>query len=173
MPNSPNPPFSGSGLHAQTSRCPSVKLASCPTFLHYLHDHRDISIPNIMMDARPLFPDGYHPVHQNYTRDALYRVSPLPRLQNPVRYYFIDFGLSTRVPPDASSYVVGEIGRDTDVPELSDHVPYDAFKVDIFSLGHVYHKEFEQVSIVSLNRSSPRCPHILRRNSKTRSSLCP
>ncbi|KAI0800216.1 kinase-like domain-containing protein [Fomes fomentarius] len=106
--------------------------------------HRDISVPNIMMDARPLYPDGYHPVHQNYTRDALYRVSPLSRLQNPVRYYFIDFGLSTRFPPDASSYVVGEIGRDTDVPELSDHVPYDAFKVDIFSMGNVYHKEFEQ-----------------------------
>ncbi|KAL7284782.1 hypothetical protein ACG7TL_002089 [Trametes sanguinea] len=42
----------------------------------------------------------------------------------------------------ASTLVVGDVGRDADVPELSDHVPYDAFKVDIFSLGNVYSKLF-------------------------------
>ena len=105
----------------------------------------DISVPNIMMDARPLYPDGYHPVRQNYTPDCLSRVSPLSRTGHPVRYFYIDFGLSTRFAAGTSPYVVGDIGRDRDVPELSDDVPYDAFKVDIFSLGNVYHKEFQQV----------------------------
>ncbi|KAI0740795.1 kinase-like protein [Earliella scabrosa] len=106
--------------------------------------HRDISVPNIMMDARPLYPKGYHPVQQDFTPDSLYPVTPLSRAHNPVRYYYIDFGLSTHFPPGTSPYVVGDIGRDRDVPELSDDVPYDAFKVDIYSLGNVYDQEFQQ-----------------------------
>ncbi|KAI0800214.1 kinase-like domain-containing protein [Fomes fomentarius] len=106
--------------------------------------HRDISLPNIMMDARPLFPGGHHPVQIHYTPDGLYEVSPLTRYEHPVQYYIIDFDLSTRFPPDAPTYVVGDVGRDTEVPELSNDVPYDPFKVDVFSLGNVYFQEFEQ-----------------------------
>ncbi len=98
-----------------------------------------------MMDAQPLYPEGYHPARPDHTPDALYKVTPLSRADHPVRYYYIDFGLSTCFSPGASSHVVGEIGRDTEVPELSDDIPYDAYKVDIFSLGNVYSKEFEQV----------------------------
>ncbi|KAI0806721.1 kinase-like domain-containing protein [Fomes fomentarius] len=116
--------------------------------LAFMHSHRvahrDISVPNIMMDAQPLYPEGYHPARPDHTPDALYKVTPLSRADHPVRYYYIDFGLSTCFSPGASSYVVGEIGRDTEVPELSDDIPYDAYKVDIFSLGNVYSKEFEQ-----------------------------
>lgn len=62
-----------------------------------------------------------------------------------MKYYYIDFGLARRFPEGTSTYVVGDVGRDTDVPELSSDVPYDAFKVDIFALGNLYFKEFEQV----------------------------
>lgn len=103
-----------------------------------------------MMDARPLYPDEYHPVRRNYTPDARYKITPLTRADHPVRYYYIDFGLSTHFAPGTSSYVVGDIGRDTDVPELSDDVPYDPFKVDIFSLGNVYFKELDQVCLQHL-----------------------
>lgn len=99
-----------------------------------------------MMDARPLFPGGYHPVQIHYTPDGLYEVSPLTRYEHPVRYYIIDFDLSTRFPPDTPTYVVGDVGRDTEVPELSNDVPYDPFKVDVFSLGNVYFQEFGQVN---------------------------
>ncbi|KAI0700981.1 kinase-like domain-containing protein [Cerioporus squamosus] len=115
-------------------------------FLHQnLVAHRDIAVPNIMMDARPLYPEGYHPVRQNYTADALYRTSPLSRTDRPVRYYIIDFGLSVQFPKGASPYVVGDVGRDTEVPELSETVPYDAFKVDVMSLGNLFYKEFYQL----------------------------
>ena len=98
------------------------------------------------MDAQALYPEGFHPVRLNYTPDILYRATHFTRAEHPVRYFYIDFGLSTRFAPGASSYVLGDVGRDTDVPELSNDVPYDAFKVDIFSLGNVFSKEFEQVS---------------------------
>lgn len=45
--------------------------------------------------------------------------------------------------------VVGDVGRDAEVPELSWDVPYDPFKADIYALGNLFDKEFEQVRCVS------------------------
>ena len=131
---------------------------------HHLMDYidltlSDIAVQNIMMDARPLYPEGYHPVRQNYTPDGMYTISPLSRTDRPVRYYYIDFGLSVQFAPGAAPYVVGDVGRDTDVPELSDSVPYDAFKVDIFALGNLFYKEFYQVSPRPVIFQFP--PHLL------------
>ncbi|KAI0365099.1 kinase-like protein [Pilatotrama ljubarskyi] len=114
-------------------------------FLHRLRiAHRDIAVANIMMDARPLYPDGYHPVRLDYSPDALREVTPSPRIGRSIKYYYIDFGLAVHIPRGGSPYVVGDVGRDTDVPELSHDVPYDAFKVDIFALGNLFSKQFEQ-----------------------------
>ncbi|KAJ8482818.1 hypothetical protein ONZ51_g5120 [Trametes cubensis] len=115
--------------------------------LVFMHDHniahRDIATANIMMDARPLYPNGHHPVRLGSTPDALYPVSALPRAGRSVQYFYIDFGLSSWFTPGSSSLVIGDVGR-AEVPELSDTVPYDAFKVDIYALGEVYHEEFEK-----------------------------
>ncbi|KAI0765741.1 hypothetical protein BD413DRAFT_637951 [Trametes elegans] len=89
---------------------------------------------NIMTDATPLYPSGYHPVWIHYTPDGMYPVTALPRA---------DFGLSMRFAEGESSLVWGDVGKEL-VPELSEEVPYDAFKVDIYALGNVYSEEFEQ-----------------------------
>lgn len=102
-----------------------------------------------MMDGRSLYPNDHHPVRMDYSPDALYELHPLSRIDHPVRYYFIDFELSTRFLEGGSSYVLGRKGRDKEVPELSSTVPYDAFKVDIYSLGNLYDKEFLQVCSLS------------------------
>ncbi|KAH9888334.1 kinase-like domain-containing protein [Cubamyces lactineus] len=111
----------------------------------FMHEHniahRDVAVANIMMDARALYPNGYHPVRLGYTPDALYPVSPLPRAGRSIKYYYIDFGLTTWFPPGSSTLVIGDVGR-AEVPELSDTTPYDAFKVDIYALGSVYSEEF-------------------------------
>ncbi|KAI0645035.1 kinase-like protein [Trametes meyenii] len=114
-------------------------------FLHR-HDiaHRDVAVENIMMDAASLYPDEHHPVRRNYSSDALREVSPLPRSGRSVTYKYIDFGLSIKFSKGASPLVVGRVGRDKEAPELSSTVPYNAFKIDIFALGNLYHKEFEQ-----------------------------
>ncbi|GBE85436.1 hypothetical protein SCP_0706230 [Sparassis crispa] len=100
---------------------------------------------NIMMDAAPLYPQGHHPVRRLASSDSIYLLSPLSRTDHPVRYYFIDFGISSMFEEGQSPYVVGRKGRDKELPELSDDVPYDAYKVDIFILGNLYKKDFLQV----------------------------
>lgn len=100
-----------------------------------------------MMDGRPLFPEGHHPVRLDYAPDGLFQIQPLNRQDHPVKYYFIDFGLSSRFEPHDIPLVVGTKGRDKEPPELSDTEPYNPFPLDIYILGDVYLQEFVQVSL--------------------------
>jgi serine/threonine protein kinase len=106
----------------------------------------DCARSNIMMDASALFPYGYHPVHSMYLPDIRGRAPHYSRAAVSVRYYYTDFGISSHFPQDArSTLVVGRLGRDQYVPELSIDVPYDPFKVDIYILGNVLFFAFEMV----------------------------
>ena len=116
---------------------------------------RDCSVLNIMMDAEPLFPKGFHPVARISDGSGVRFAHPRRRRDvGRVRYFFIDFGISSRFAPGASSMVLGSQGREKDVPELSEVVPYDAYKVDIFALGSLFYKEFLEVRTVP-RRTSP------------------
>ncbi|KAI0700985.1 kinase-like domain-containing protein [Cerioporus squamosus] len=110
---------------------------------HYVV-HRDIASLNVMMDASSLYPQGHHPVQRNYSADMIDEVKPLSRTDHPVRYYYVDFGLSERFSPGDSSLVVGDVGRDAEVPELSSTVPYDGYKADIYALGNLFFNELVQ-----------------------------
>lgn len=119
--------------------------------LEFMHRHgvahRDCTIPNIRMDSRPLFRGmENHPIDVLTSRDGRFPLNPLTRSEAPVKYYFIDFGISTRFEEGRSSRLVTGIhGRERDVPELSRNVPYDPFKVDIFILGNCYRRQFVQL----------------------------
>ncbi|TFK83980.1 hypothetical protein K466DRAFT_554244 [Polyporus arcularius HHB13444] len=114
--------------------------------LSFLHNqrvaHRDIGAANVMMDGRALYPEGHHPVRRKYSADAIHELRPLSRTNCPVRYYFIDFGLSKMFEEGESTLVLGRTGRDKQIPELSSVVPYDAYRADVFALGNLYYKEF-------------------------------
>ncbi|KAI9059873.1 kinase-like protein [Trametes sanguinea] len=116
--------------------------------LEFIHNqrvaHRDIAPQNVMMDGRALYPQGHHPVWRDRSPDAIEDLVPLARMDHPVKYYYIDFGLSVRFAPGQSPLVVGDVGRDAEVPELSSTVPYDAFKADIYALGNFFDKELAQ-----------------------------
>ncbi|KAI0351977.1 hypothetical protein OH77DRAFT_827900 [Trametes cingulata] len=106
--------------------------------------HRDIAPTNVLMDGTPLYPGGYHPVRIQRAPDAIYDAHPLARIDHPVKYFYIDFGLSVRFSAGASPLVTGRVGQFTDVPEMSSPTPYDAFSADIYSLGQLFDQEFEQ-----------------------------
>ena len=106
---------------------------------------RDVAAANIMMDGRALYPNGHHPIRRKFSEDAVYKLTPLSRLEHPVRYFFIDFGISIRFGEGASPQTMGIEGRCKEAPEMSFTDPYDAFKVDVFALGTLYLKEFLEV----------------------------
>jgi serine/threonine protein kinase len=113
--------------------------------------HRDITAANIMMDASDLFPEGFHPVRQNLSKNGLTDVVGLMRTIAPVRYYLIDFDSAIvfeKGTPARLRYVQGRTGGDEEVPEFKSNNPYDPFKVDIFQLGNLLKKEFLQVSLI-------------------------
>lgn len=70
----------------------------------------------------------------------------------PVKYYFIDFGISTRFAPQLSRLVVGTPGLDQEPPELSDNVPYDPFKLDVFLIGNLIRRGLPAVSLDGYRR---------------------
>ncbi|PSR73557.1 hypothetical protein PHLCEN_2v10476 [Hermanssonia centrifuga] len=118
--------------------------------LVFIHEHqvahRDCSEKNIMMDATSLFPKGHHPVRAGFLPDACTPAPQLSRAHGRIKYYYVDFGISVRLATDSPRLVTGGYGRDQDVPELSFHVPYDPFKVDIFILGNMFRREIYNVS---------------------------
>ena len=104
-----------------------------------------------MMDGRMLYPEGHHPVRMEFQPDGVLDAYPLARTNSQVRYFFIDFGLSELFEEGAPTLVIGCTGRDKQIPELSNEVPYDAYRADVFALGNLYYKEFLSVrSLVPL-----------------------
>lgn len=125
----------------------------------------------LMMDAAAMYPRGFHPVQQKHTLDLKGLAPVIPRLGvwPPVKYYFVDYGISVRVPPeDRPQVVVGNWGFDQDVPELSMTTPYDPFKVDIFIIGNVFKKKICDVSCNQ--RSFSYRTHVPSRSSRISSS---
>ena len=111
-----------------------------------LTGHRDCASPNIMMDGNPLYPGGFHPIRNVFALDGTGVAWPLSRSHFHVQYYYIDFSLSVYIPPGVQpKLAVGIFGRDQEPPELSESIPYDPFKLDIFILGNVLRKSFYDV----------------------------
>lgn len=102
------------------------------------------------MDGNPLFPQGFHPVHDTSLPNGHGISWPMSRFHFPVKYYFIDYSISVYIPLDVyPKLAVGVFGRDQEPPELSDVDPYDPFKLDIIILGNMFREEFYDVSSAS------------------------
>lgn len=106
---------------------------------------RDCSELNIMMDAESMYPKGFHPVSQVTDATAARAAYPKRRRDAKVRYYFIDFGISTKFEPDEPKSVLGAMCQDFEVPELSETTPYNPFFTDVFILGNVFRRAFIHV----------------------------
>ncbi|CDO76263.1 hypothetical protein BN946_scf184470.g21 [Trametes cinnabarina] len=126
-------------------------LDCCEQFLEglvFMHDngvaHRDCAYRNLMVDADPLYPKGFHPMVEFCLPDNPFTLAPVwSRRGVSLRYYYVDFGISTRYAPnEPRNPVLGTAGLDQEVPELSNDVPYDPFKLDIVILGNTFRELF-------------------------------
>lgn len=109
----------------------------------------DCAAENILMDGSNLYKDGWHPMNTWLARDGTdnLRLSR-KRSDAEIKYYFIDFGLSTQfVPGQRERLVTGEFGR-IQAPEQVSGSPYDPFKLDVYYLGHVYQTRIVDVRFI-------------------------
>ncbi|KII92692.1 hypothetical protein PLICRDRAFT_679064 [Plicaturopsis crispa FD-325 SS-3] len=114
-------------------------------FMHEHHvAHRDIKWNNVMMDATPLYPIPYHPYTLSMRRDYTGPAKHRTRTQHPVKYYFIDFGISRRYNPADGPPLEDPIwGGDKTVPEFHKALdPCDPFPTDIYYLGNMIRQGF-------------------------------
>ena len=59
------------------------------------------------------------------------------------KHYLVDFGISVYIPESVSpKLATGFLGRDRDLPELSNEEPYDPFRFDIFIIGNARRRFF-------------------------------
>lgn len=102
-----------------------------------------------MIDATPLFPEGFHPADESFVESFEKRCKPLRRCDVPsVRYYLVDFGISMSFAQTVGPRLTTSFhGIDRDVPEFAIDEPYDPFPVDIFILGNLFRKKFLTVRL--------------------------
>lgn len=102
------------------------------------------------MDARPMYPKPWHPVTINRTIDyKFWGLKHHTRTERPVKYYFIDFGLSRHYKPEERPPMEPIIlGGDKSPPEHNDpeSLACDPFPTDVYFIGNLIRTEFIQVS---------------------------
>ena len=95
---------------------------------------------NIMYDPQPMYPKLFHPIEPWKSRDYKGAPKHSTRTMSPVRYYFIDFGLSRKYnPEDGPPREHPILGGDKTVPEFQNWngVPVDPFPADVYYLGNM------------------------------------
>ena len=110
-----------------------------------------------MFDAESMYPKGFHPARSLRNLEDWDLAPHYNRVDvlSSVTYYFNDFGISTRYDDGSQPRLVtGVHCQDREVPELSDFVPYDPFKTDVFILGNLYKKKFTEVRASKFSRDS-------------------
>jgi hypothetical protein len=104
-----------------------------------------------MMDASDMYPDGFHPVAQDKTRDFNGTAKYHTRTQKPPKYYFVDFGISRRYDPAKDSPLEDPIiGGDKSVPEFQGDRAFersDPFLTDVYYIGNMVRRDFLLVGV--------------------------
>ena len=125
----------------------------------YGTDHDDMcsdcAAENLLMDAPNLYKDGWHPMNTWLARNGRDDLClGRKRSEAEIKYYFIDFGLSTQFAPEQlERLVTGELGR-IQAPEQSSGLSYDPFKLDVYYLGRVYQTKIVDVRFPFLSTLS-------------------
>lgn len=108
-----------------------------------------------MMDSTRVIPGGFHFVKTGSRDGTRFNLTWKHRCSvAPVDYYYIDLGLASCYPtgPDGAA-VFGRYGQLKDVPEFSDTVPFNPFKVDVYQMGRTI-LEIAEVSQLFTDSSS-------------------
>ena len=105
----------------------------------------------LMVDPEPLYPEMFHPIATEKSRDLHGRAQRTTRTRDPTRYYFTDFSNSIRFKTEAERSAGPVLGVDSKMqaPEFrqSDE-PCDPFLTDIYYLGNMLNREVLEVGVL-------------------------
>ncbi|KAG2364056.1 kinase-like domain-containing protein [Suillus spraguei] len=120
-------------------------------FMHKHHvAHCDFMWMNVMMDAKDIYVEPYHPVKPHMKRDFSGHASHRTRTQRPPKYYIIDFGLSRQYDAnDKNPLEYPVLGGDKTVPEFQNNmsIPLNPFPTDVYYLGNIIRERFLNINI--------------------------
>ncbi|KAF8263961.1 kinase-like domain-containing protein [Lactarius quietus] len=108
--------------------------------------HRDCTWRNIMLDPTNMFPDSFHPVALERSKDFRHKVKEYSRTRRPTRYLLIDFGLSRQYDPANGPPLDEPLhGGDRTAPEHRDgETPCNPFPTDVYYLGNLVRQHYIQ-----------------------------
>ncbi|KAJ6480094.1 hypothetical protein DFH09DRAFT_1107953 [Mycena vulgaris] len=151
--------------HSEYSFMVTAGMRDCdddPAFTTVWKDHRIYPAgprATYVVNASRMIPGEFHFTWPWTTRDGMHHLHPykgddsVPHIKSrtqagPMKYYFIDWGLSVQFPSyETRELVTGTCGRLREhIPEISETVPYDSFKVDVSLVGEVLNEDFLAVS---------------------------
>ncbi|TFK65337.1 hypothetical protein BDN72DRAFT_824638 [Pluteus cervinus] len=144
-------------------------------FMHRMGTaHCDCKWNNILVDGSPLFDEEPHPIMMWRSRDFSRYLWPYSRTRRPVRYYWIDFGLSYRHhpatgPPSISTLACG----DRSIPEQFTDPPWDPFALDVYCVGNILkdHSQVRRVNARSFSCLLPLLDDMTRSDPKRRPNM--
>jgi hypothetical protein len=118
-----------------------------------------------MLDPSGMYPDSFHPVAIDRSRDFRKKAKAYSRTRRPPRYLLIDLGLSRRYDPENGHPLDMPLrGGDKSAPEHQDPVTScNPFPTDIYYIGNLVREIFVQVRLsISTQQIIPFTPNYLR-----------
>ncbi|KAJ7153503.1 hypothetical protein C8R43DRAFT_1002273 [Mycena crocata] len=117
--------------------------------LQFIHEHniahRDCKYDSFMVESTPLFRIPPHPMDPSQRRDIAGPPRPVKtRTQLPVKYFIIDYNLSSRYTDAGPHLELVGWGGDKTVPEFQTEERCDPFAVDVYCLGNAVRRYFSQ-----------------------------
>ncbi|KAJ7140494.1 hypothetical protein C8R43DRAFT_892668 [Mycena crocata] len=112
--------------------------------LQFMHKHRvahlsDCADLNIMMDGKDLFSEPWHPTKPRNALGFSRKLKHRTRTERPVKYYFIDFGISQKYTEEQCPPLVEPHVGEVDGRSPPDHNP---FPTDVYYIGNSIRKYF-------------------------------
>lgn len=121
-----------------------VTSSSCVLFLTF--DCRDCTAQNIMLDPSNMYPESFHPVVTDRSKDFRRKAKAYSRTWRPTKYLFIDFGHSRQYDPTKGQALDEPLrGGDKSAPEHQNGELCDPFPTDVYYLGNLVREEYLQV----------------------------
>ncbi|KAH9978292.1 hypothetical protein BJV74DRAFT_142640 [Russula compacta] len=116
--------------------------------VHFMHEnnvaHRDATYDNVMLEPSNMYPNSFHPVAMERSKDFRRRAKGYSRTWRPPRYLLIDFGLSRLHDPANGPPLDKPIpGGDKSAPEHRDRkTRCNPFPTDVYYLGNLVREDY-------------------------------